>query len=88
LPYAQFCDAPATRPDPADFDAVITDAIDLREQCGAGALPLRAMVRALPADIPLSIELRSKMLRDSFPEPAARARAVADATRHWLDANA
>src|SRR5438876_150206 len=31
LPYAQFCDARTARPDPADFEAVIIDAIDLRE---------------------------------------------------------
>lgn len=84
LPYAQFCDAPAQRPNPADFDAVITDAIDLRRQCGEGALPLHDLYAALPADIPLSIELRSRALREGFPDPAARARAVAEATRWWL----
>lgn len=84
LPYAQFCDAPATRPDPHDFNAIITDAIDLREQCGDGALPLAAMLAALPADIPLSIELRSKALRDAYPDPQERARVTAKATRDWL----
>ncbi|MBU6266489.1 MAG: sugar phosphate isomerase/epimerase [Sphingomonadales bacterium] len=84
LPYAQFCDAPARRPDPADFDAVITDAIDLREQCGAGALPLGDLYRALPAGIPLSIELRSRALRERWPGPVARAQAVAEATRRWM----
>ena len=84
LPYAQICDARAKRPDPADFDAVITDAIDLREQCGEGALDLTAFLDALPAGIPLSVELRSKALRDGFPEPAARAAAVLAATRSWL----
>jgi hypothetical protein len=88
LPYAQFCDAPATRPDPNNFDAIITDAIDLREQCGAGGLPLRDLYAALPAGIPLSIELRSKVLRDRFPDPGARAKAVAQATRLWLAAHA
>lgn len=87
LPYAQFCDAPAARPNPNDFDAIITDAIDLREQCGAGALPLAEIYAALPADIPLSIELRSKALREGYPDPSARAKAVADATRVWLNAN-
>jgi sugar phosphate isomerase/epimerase len=85
LPYAQFCDARAVRPDPADFDAVIIDAIDLREQCGAGALPLTDLYRALPPGLPLSIELRSKALRDGFPDAGLRAKAVADATRRWLD---
>lgn len=84
LPYAQFCDAPAERPDPSDFNAVITDAIDLRRQLGEGALPLPEMLRALPVNIPLAIELRSKVLRDSFPDPSERARATAKATRAWL----
>jgi sugar phosphate isomerase/epimerase len=84
LPYAQFCDASAIRPDPNDFDAVIIDAIDLRLQCGEGVLPLRAMLDALPTDIPLSIELRSKALRESYPDPNDRAKAVADATRRWF----
>lgn len=85
LPYAQFCDARAQRPDPADFDAVITDAIDLREQAGEGVLPLAAMLQALPKDIPLSIELRSAMLREVFTHPVLRARAVLDATRSWME---
>ncbi|NML92701.1 sugar phosphate isomerase/epimerase family protein [Novosphingobium olei] len=85
LPYAQFCDAPAERPDPDDFAAVIEDAIDLREQCGEGALPLAALYHALPPGIPLSIELRSKALREAFPHPALRAAQVAAATRAWLE---
>lgn len=84
LPYAQFCDARAERPDPDDFNAVIIDAIDLREQCGEGALPLASIYRALPRDIPFSIELRSKALRDAYPDAGERARAVAVATRAWL----
>lgn len=84
LPYAQFCDAPADRPDPKDFNAVIIDAIDLRMQLGEGRLPLRAMLRALPADIPLAIELRSKALRDAYPDACERALVTARATRAWL----
>jgi sugar phosphate isomerase/epimerase len=87
LPYAQFCDAPAARPNPNDFNAVITDAIDLRQQCGEGALPLSAILGALPANIPLSIELRSKVLREGYPNPNDRAKAVAQATRRWLSEN-
>lgn len=84
LPYAQFCDAPSKRPDPNNFDEIITDAIDLREQCGEGGLDLVAIYSALPAGIPLSIELRSKALRDRFPDPHERAKAVGVATRRWL----
>jgi sugar phosphate isomerase/epimerase len=86
LPYAQFCDAPAERPDPSDFNAVITDAIDLRRQLGEGALPLHAILRALPVNIPLAIELRSKALREDYPDPSERARATAKVTRAWLGA--
>ena len=84
LPYAQFCDASAKRPDPADFDAVIEDAVDLRMQVGEGALPLADLLGALPLGVPLSIELRSKALRDTYPDAGERARAVAQATRAWL----
>ena len=72
LPYAQFCDAPAERPDPQDFNAVIIDAIDLRMQLGEGRLPLHAVLRALPRDIPLAIELRSKALREAYPDACER----------------
>jgi sugar phosphate isomerase/epimerase len=87
LPYAQFCDALAARPEPNDFDAVIRDAVDLREQCGEGALPLSAMLDALPPHIPLSIELRSQALREGYPDAPARAAAVLEATRAWLAAH-
>lgn len=84
LPYAQFCDARGARPDRADFDAIIIDAIDLREQCGEGALPLTAMLAALPKNLPLSIELRSRALREAYADPFARARLVAGTTRAWF----
>ena len=87
LPYAQFCDARAARPHPDDFDAVIRDAVDLREQCGEGALPLAAMLNALPSHIPLSIELRSQALREGYSDASARAAAVLQATRSWLAAH-
>lgn len=84
LPYAQFCDALAARPDPSDFDAVITDAIDLRQHLGEGALPLAGMLEALPAGIALSMEMRSSALRDGLPDPAARAKELHDRTKAWL----
>jgi hypothetical protein len=65
---------------------VIIDAIDLRRQCGEGSLPLESLYKALPPDIPLSIELRSKVLRERFPDLGERAKAVAIATRRWLAA--
>ncbi len=82
--YAQFCDAPADGPPPDDVGAIITEAIDLRLMPGEGALPLPALLNALPPSLPLSIELRSKALRDGYPDPADRARALAKATRAYL----
>jgi sugar phosphate isomerase/epimerase len=86
LPYAQFCDGPAERPDPDDLAAVREDALDRRLQAGEGALPLAALLEALPPGLPLSVELRSKALRDAFPDPADRARVTAEATRRFLSA--
>ena len=88
LPYAQFCDAPAKRPNPDNFDEIISDAIDLRVQCGEGGLDLAAIYNALPKGIPLSVELRSKALRDRFPDPNERAKAVSMATRRWVQQHA
>lgn len=86
LCYAQFCDAPATGPSPEDVPAIIHEALDLRLDVGKGGLPLRALLGELPADIPLSIEMRSKALRDGFPDAAQRAAALLWATRAWLSA--
>jgi sugar phosphate isomerase/epimerase len=82
--YAQFCDAPAVGPSPEDVPAIIEEAIDLRLLPGDGALPLGDIVAALPAGLPLSVELRSKALRDGYPDPEARSRAVLRATRDWM----
>lgn len=84
LPYAQLCDAPAAGPGKDDVDAVIREAVDERLQCGEGELPLDSLLRALPAKLPLSIELRSKYLRDTYPDPGDRARITAQATRRFL----
>jgi sugar phosphate isomerase/epimerase len=82
--YAQLCDAPATGPDMSDFDAIVHEALDLRLLLGEGALPLAGMLDALPPGLPLSIELRSKALRDAHPDPVERARAVLQSTREAL----
>jgi sugar phosphate isomerase/epimerase len=84
LPYAQFCDAPAIGPCAADAVGIIREAVDERLQTGDGALPLRALLRALPCGIPLSIELRSRALREGWPDPAERARETARATHRFL----
>ena len=85
LPYAQLCDGPARLPDAADA-TYLADAIDGRSAAGEGELPLRALLSALPAQVPLSLEVRSKRYRDAYPDPVERARAVLDQTRQFLAA--
>jgi len=87
LPYAQFCDAPATGPRPSDAAGIIREAVDERLQAGEGALPLHALLRAMPRGIPLAIELRSKALREGWPDAGQRARETARATRRFLAAD-
>jgi sugar phosphate isomerase/epimerase len=86
LPYAQFCDAPMRGPGAGrnNVEEIIREALDDRVQCGDGALPQVEVLRALPDALPLSIELRSKFLRDTYPDAAERARVTLDATRRFL----
>lgn len=86
FPYAQFCDAPAHGPPPSDVPEIIREALDLRLMPGDGGLPLDALVAALPQETPLSIELRSAALRDDYPDPADRAKALLAATQRWFAA--
>lgn len=84
IAYAQICDAPAQGPARDDAAGIIREAVDERLQTGEGGLDVAGFVRALPADIPLSVELRSKPLRDAYPDPNERAKATAAATRRFL----
>ena len=84
LPYAQLCDAARDGPSADDADGIIQEAVDGRLQVGAGALPLRELLKSLPESLPLSIELRSKALRDGWPDPVERARVTAEATQAFL----
>lgn len=77
--YAQLCDGPAAPP--ADAYA---DALDGRMTLGAGEFPVRELIDALPASTPISMEIRSKPLRDGFPDPTARARHVLATTTAWF----
>ncbi|GLS99779.1 hypothetical protein GCM10007897_11620 [Sphingobium jiangsuense] len=81
--YAQLCDAGPDRPDPEDFNAIRAEALDGRLLPGEGVLPLRALLDALPPGLPLSIELRSRALRDRFPDPIARAAHLLERTLGW-----
>ncbi len=54
--YAQICDASADMPGPTDTPNLIREARTGRLLPGEGVLPLRELVAALPAGIPLAIE--------------------------------
>jgi sugar phosphate isomerase/epimerase len=53
--YVQFCDAPAERP--ADLDTLLYQARCERMIPGEGGLDLGGILRALPDDLPISIEV-------------------------------
>lgn len=73
LPYLQLADAPSSRP--RGRAALYEEAVHGRLLLGDGDLPLRDVLGAVP-DVPISIELRSRMLMQEYPDPLARARAV------------
>jgi len=78
LPYMQLCDAPATRPD--TVEGLLQQARLARLPPGEGGLDLVGLLRAMPPDIPLSLEVP---LADTSTAQQ-RAQRVYDATRRWL----
>jgi sugar phosphate isomerase/epimerase len=83
LPYLQVADAPAAVP--VGADALRDEALHGRLLPGDGALPLEAVLGAVP-DVPLSLEIRSGRLLETHPDPLERARAVRAATERLLAA--
>lgn len=83
MPYAQLCDAPATLEN-ADAQRWLEDAVDGRSAPGEAGLPLVRLLKALPPGTPLSLEVRSRRYRETFPDPVERARAVLMQTRRFL----
>ena len=71
LPYTQICDGNFNCAD--NFESYLEDAIDLRSVPDEGDLPVREILHVLPANIPLSLEVRSKAYREFHPEPTIRA---------------
>lgn len=82
--YAQLCDAPLDGPAASDRVAIREEAVELRLCPGQGELPLAGLLAALPAGLPLSVEVRSAALRCAWPDFAKRASVVARTTRQWL----
>ena len=83
LSYAQLCDMPE-RGVITDADAYFVDAIDGRLAPGEGSIPVAAMTRALPADLPISLEIRSLEYRERYPDPVERARVILERTRAFF----
>ena len=79
LHYAQFCDARRGRP--ADMQEIIRQARADRLMPGEGGLELRGLLGALPAELPLSLEIPY-----AKPMPALeRARRAREATLRLLE---
>ena len=75
LPYLQLCDASETLEDQS-FEGVLEDALYLRKLLGEGQLPLKAILQIVGADMPLSLEIRSRYLIEQYPNLQERANAV------------
>ena len=84
MSFAQFCDAPESLQKERTFEALLEEAVDGRLTPGRGGLPLRELLDILPDELPLSLELRSRDLRERFPDAADRARHVFVETVQFL----
>ena len=82
LPYLQLADAVA-EPPAWSRDALRDEALHGRLLPGEGDLPLGAMLAAVP-DVPVSVELRSRLLMSAYPDPIERAGVVLAATRRLV----
>lgn len=79
--YMQLCDAPAARP--ADTAGLLYQARAERLFPGEGGLDLRGILRALPRDIPISLEIPMEKLAQTVGA-VERARRALTATRALL----
>lgn len=81
MAYVQLCDAPLERPgDPA---SLAHEARHSRLVPGDGQLPLGQLLSAVPADVPVTIEVQSDDLSSRLT-PADRAAHLLDRTRAFL----
>jgi len=82
LRYIQICDAPAERP--TTREGLLHQARSERLLPGDGGLDLKGILRAVPAQTPVSIEIPMATLARTMPA-VERARRAAEATRKLLD---
>jgi sugar phosphate isomerase/epimerase len=88
LQFMQICDAPAAIP--PTMDAILAEARAERLFPGEGGVDLVALLRVVPRDIPLSVEVPTHALAGTMGavERARRALAATNATLARLDASA
>ena len=82
LRYMQLCDAPAERP--RDTETLLHQARAERLMPGDGGLDLRGILRAVPPDIPVSIEIPMRTLTQSMPA-LERTRQMLAKTRRLME---
>ncbi|MEM5294827.1 sugar phosphate isomerase/epimerase [Burkholderia sp. JPY481] len=80
--YVQFCDAPAERP--ADLDTLLYQARCERMIPGEGGLDLAGILRALPDDLPISLEVPTQQWAKTA-SALERARRLREATLALLE---
>lgn len=83
LHYVQLCDAPAERP--RDVATLLHQARAERLMPGDGGLDLRGILRAVPRDVPISVEVPMRDLARTVPA-VERARRLLDRTQALLEA--
>jgi sugar phosphate isomerase/epimerase len=80
--YAQLCDAPAERP--TNLEELLHQARAERLMPGNGGLDLEGILRALPSDLPLSLEIPMQTLAETVPAVERTKRMLAK-TRRLLE---
>jgi sugar phosphate isomerase/epimerase len=79
LRYFQICDAPAQRP--TTIEGLLHQARAERLLPGEGGLDLRGILRALPRDVPISLEIPQRELARTMPAIERARRALAATQR-------
>tara|TARA_B100000686_G_scaffold338595_1_gene411341 strand:+ start:914 stop:1711 length:798 start_codon:yes stop_codon:yes gene_type:complete len=83
FPYAQWCDAPAEPCGWSDRE-LVRDALDDRSIPGEGDMPVDEFELLFDISVPFSVEVRSKSLRDGFPDFLERAEHLLLATSNAI----
>ncbi|MNP32477.1 Xylose isomerase-like TIM barrel [compost metagenome] len=80
--YVQLCDVAGPRPD--DMEEILRQARNERRFPGDGDCDLLGLLRALPADLPLSLEIPTVRLLEQGVSALERAQLAIDKTRALL----